>query len=667
MATARMCKLKIVGELGDQKAILNLLTQSGCFEVAEADKAVPETHKDIEIDALKLKQSKVIFAIDYLNTLRSEAIGLNKEARKAKTKKLFDISKTRILLSKLNLDKEEYDTILKAETELLSVCGELEKNNLERLEISSKINAINDSIIQLELYKSVNLPFSYFADTKIAGVFIAYGPVGVDKNSFAKKLDCYIEEYLSEENSLWGIVCKKEDKQAVVRKLNSLGFVISTLTYDKTAGELIEKNLAQIKELEQLSYDKIREGLAYQSRLIELKALHDIFEFDIEHIAAEPYIYKTDTSVTIEGWAPEFAVASIKSKLQEKISGICIESRCVELGDEPPSMLVNTKIVRPFESVTKDYSAPTYRETDPSMVMSFFFFIFFGIMLADAGYGLIMAVAGLLIGIFVKFEKPLRRMILMFGICGISGIIFGLLFGGFFAIEGLPPLWFNPLDDPITMLVFSLTLGAIHLLVGYTLKSIGTIRVGLAPSLSKRVKLLRIFDGLFESIFMYALFGGILFLLLPIVFSHNNFPFIPVSIALLVTAITGILLTSGRRSPSLSGKIIGGFGGLYRLINVFSDVLSYARLFGLALASGAIAMAFNQIGLLVVGVPIVGYVLGVIALIILHAFNFALSALAAYVHNIRLQYVEFFGKFYDGNGRFFAPLGENTKYVRFVE
>jgi len=184
--------------------------------------------------------------------------------------------------------------------------------------------------------------------------------------------------------------------------------------------------------------------------------------------------------------------------------------------------------------------------------------------------------------------------------------------------------------------------------------------------LSKKERILRVLDGIFYSLFMYTLFGAVLMIALPLALTDPTFPFMTVGIVLIVITLVGILATAGRNAKSWGGRVAGGFGGLYRLINVFTDVLSYARLFGLALASGAIAMAFNEIGMLVFSIPVIGYVLGAIALAVLHIFNFALSALAAYVHNIRLSYVEFYGKFYEGGGHLFAPLGENTKYVKFL-
>ena len=138
-----------------------------------------------------------------------------------------------------------------------------------------------------------------------------------------------------------------------------------------------------------------------------------------------------------------------------------------------------------------------------------------------------------------------------------------------------------------------------------------------------------------------------------------------VGLGLMIASLAGILLTAGRHNKGVLSKIMGGFSGLYGLVNLLSDVLSYARLFGLGLASGAIGMAFNTLGSMFFSIPIAGYAIGIIILVPLHAFNLGIGVLGAYVHNARLQFLEFYGKFYEGGGRPFSPMGEKTKYVRF--
>ncbi|MCL2555833.1 MAG: hypothetical protein FWE03_02275 [Firmicutes bacterium] len=664
MATVKMSYLKIIANCSDKKSVLRLLTKSGCFEIAKAEDIETDEYKLSQInDELIKNQSKIVFAIKYLEDLMLEASELNKKL--CDDIEPFNIEQDSNSKIKINLSFEQIESINK--DGLIKICDELKDIEEKRNSLKNKIKDLTELNIDLMKFSNIDISFSKFKDTRTSSAILAVSQPLIDKEFF-KKFDCYVQEFDSSELSVLGIICKIEDKPRLLRKLDSQSFDICTYDYDLTAKELINQNIVQIDEADLNDVVLIKKALAYQNELANLKILHDAIELEIEQEHADSNIFITqENSVIIEGWVPSAALNQIKSTLNENIPNLELESRAVKLSDSPPSLAVNKKLFKPFESVTTGYGAPTYGEGDPSPIMSIFFFVFFGIMLADAGYGLIMAVGGILVGLLSKkIATPLKRMVLMLGICGISGIIFGLLFGGVFAIDSFPALWFNPMHDPVMMLIFSLSLGVVHLLTGYTLRTIKTIKADVAFSRNKKAGFLKILDGLFDSVFMYMLFIGILLFLMPMLFENTTFPFSIIAIIMLIASLVGILLTGGRRAPSIAGKIAGGFGGLYKLINLFSDVLSYSRLFGLALASGAIAMAFNQIGMMLFAIPAVGVVLGAIALIVLHLFNFALAALAAYVHDIRLQYVEFFGKFYDGNGRFFMPLGSNTKYVNLV-
>jgi len=644
MATVRMSHLKIVANKDDKKDILKLLTKSGCFEIAKSEDIEDEDFVlPIADEALKSNLSKAAFAIDYLY----EVLAQPKSA------------------DRISLDFNEIDTInIQA---LLDICDELKNIKEKRDTLNKAVGELSVLSKDLSVYEGVPIPFSKFSDTLTTGIILATAQPLADKASL-KKFDCYIQDFSSDTLQVLGILCKIDDKPRLVRKLNSQGFSICEYTFDTTASDLITLNTVQIDKMLEEDAAILESLTAYKDHLTTLKILHDILTLELEQHEAAANIFSQDSTITIEGWVPSTALKQVKNILKNQIPNLDIESRNAKLGDSPPSLSVNSKLARPFENIAAGYGAPTYGELDPTPVMSIFFFIFFGIMLADAGYGLIMAVGGLSVAIFSKKFAPMKRMIIMLAICGISGIIFGLLFGGVFAISTFPALWFNPMHEPLMMLIFSIALGVVHLLTGFTMRTIKTIKTDVSLTLDKKTGFLKVLDGLFDSIFIYLLFIGILFLLMPMLFDDINFPFGAIAAVMLIVALAGILLTSGRRAPSLGGKVIGGLGGLYRLINIFSDVLSYSRLFGLALASGAIAMAFNQIGMMLIGmqIPVLNWILGGIILVVLHAFNFALAALAAYVHDIRLQYVEFFGKFYDGNGRFFAPLGNTIKYVDFI-
>ncbi len=281
-------------------------------------------------------------------------------------------------------------------------------------------------------------------------------------------------------------------------------------------------------------------------------------------------------------------------------------------------------------------------------------------MVGDAAYGLILAVAGLVIGMSKKFDTGFKRLALLVGMGGISAIVWGIIFGGYFSIDfgdKKVALWFNPLDEnggPMQMLVLSIVLGCLQMVVGYAIKFVALCKQG------------KPFSAIFDAGSIIILFGALgclavnMFLLKTPVFA--------LTIVAIVLAALGaglILFFGGREAKNPFGKVIGGFKGLYGLINLLSDVLSYCRLFGLCLASCAIGLAFNTLGGILFDIPYVGYVVGVIILIPLHVFNLGIGVLSAYVHDARLQFLEFYGKFYEGGGRLFAPLGERTKYIRY--
>ncbi len=300
--------------------------------------------------------------------------------------------------------------------------------------------------------------------------------------------------------------------------------------------------------------------------------------------------------------------------------------------------------------------------------MAVFYFLFFGIMIGDAGYGLLLAIAGFVVGTSKKFDTGIKKLALLVGMGGVSAIIWGVLFGGYFSIdfgETNVAIILNPLDKPLLLLVLSIGLGCVQMVTGYIIKFVALCKEGKPFS--------AIFDCgsiilLFAALVCLAI--GMLPSLAPMLGITTDFVppqgFTTAAMVLALAGVALILIFGGRASKNVFGKIVGGFKGLYGLVNLLSDLLSYCRLFGLCLASCAIGLAFNSLGSIIMGIPVVGYVIGGVVLAVLHLFNLALGVLSAYVHDARLQFLEFYGKFYDGGGRLFDPLGVKTKYIRFA-
>lgn len=660
MANVKMSKVRIVGLKSERNLILNVLERSGSFEIAPTKElgSGGKVKDTSHLDKVVGKQARLSFAVDFLNAVNAE-VGeiVAADLKKRKKDETYEIREFDYVPAKKSMGRkvigyDDFYDVAAKEYELLAVADELEKLSFERVEIRSQENKLRIVNRNIKPYENADIKFSEIKDTKCACVMLALGPKGAADPLGG--IECYTEEYPSVGGCLLGIVAKKEYKQKIIEKLSLAGFSLCRYDYDSLPKDVISRNEREIERLNATDEEKLKKALSYTKYLDEIKILYDVMGLEIEKSLAELEFVKTDSTFVAEGWTPaqnaELLVNEIKSKTERVVCNVSEP----QADDVPPTLARNTKLIAPFEDVTNMYAVPSHNEIDPNPFMAIFFFIFFGIMLGDAGYGLVLSILCFVALKVFRFEKGLKNMIFMFAICGISGVVWGLLFGGIFAIETIPALWFNPLQEPITMLAVSIVLGVIHLCVGYALNMAAKIRAG------------KVADAILDNAFIFTIFIGVALLALDMLLETSGSALSTAGLAVLIGSLAGIALTAGRHNKGIGGKFAGGFAGIYNLINLFSDVMSYARLFGLALASGAIGLAFNSLGSMFFSIPVIGYVIGIIVLIPLHAFNMGLSLLSAYVHNIRLQYLEFYGKFFEGNGRLFSPMGEKTKYVRFV-
>ncbi|NLA95539.1 MAG: hypothetical protein GX838_01665 [Clostridiaceae bacterium] len=332
-------------------------------------------------------------------------------------------------------------------------------------------------------------------------------------------------------------------------------------------------------------------------------------------------------------------------------------------GEETPVKLKNNLLVRAFEIVLEMYGAPSSQETDPMPVMAPFYMILFGMMLSDVGYGS-MLMAGTAYMLFKKkVEGKTRQMSMMLFISGISSVIWGFMFGGFFGdmitavTQGradFPVLWFNPMDSPVKLLLFSMIFGVIHLFFGLGIHIRNEKMKG------------NLIGGLADSVTWYLIIPGLGLMLGAGALSDQA-----TTVALLKSvgqwmAIAGVafgLIFAGHGIKNPFKRLLKGLGTLYGITSYLSDILSYARVLALVLATSVIATVVNMLGMLG-GASVFGYILFALIGVFGHTLNLALSALSAFVHSCRLQYVEMFGKFFIGGGSFWNPLRRSTTYIR---
>jgi V/A-type H+-transporting ATPase subunit I len=288
--------------------------------------------------------------------------------------------------------------------------------------------------------------------------------------------------------------------------------------------------------------------------------------------------------------------------------------------------------------------------------MSPFFIMFVGLMLGDGGYGIIMALlTGFVLWRF-KLDDGTRKFVKVLFYSGISTIFWGAMFGSWFGISGLVKyaLWFDIVAEPEKMLSFALLFGIIHLYAGFLMK---------AANLIRRKKYL---DALFDVGFWLIYYTGAVFFLLPYAPKIDKASVAPlVAVGKYLFLIGGILVlsTSGRGNKYIATKFFGGLYSLYNVVGFLSDILSYSRLLALGLATSIIGGIINQLSFMFDMPVVLKIILAIAVLLIGHTINFAINLLGAYVHSCRLQYLEFFGKFFTGGGEPFSPLKANTKYI----
>ena len=344
--------------------------------------------------------------------------------------------------------------------------------------------------------------------------------------------------------------------------------------------------------------------------------------------------------------------------------------------EEAPVLLSNGTFAASAEGVTASFGLPAKGEMDPTGIMAACYVFLFGLMLSDAAYGFIVfLMCFLALKKFPRMEENLRKSLRLFMYCGLSTLFWGVMFGGYFgdAVDivsrtyfghtvTIPALWFVPLNDPMKLLVYSMLFGVIHLFLGLGLKGYMLLKDG------------KVVDFICDVVLWYLLLLGLILMLLPTELfgsiAQMNIVFPPVlnSLAkgMAIAGALGILVMSARDKKNPILRLALGAYDLYNITGWVSDVLSYSRLLALGLATGVIASVINQMGSMV-GNNVFGVIVFILVFCFGHLFNLAINLLGAYVHTCRLQYVEFFGKFYEGGGKAFRPFKQITKYVEIKE
>lgn len=657
MSKLNMTLVRIYAPKKERKGILEFLQKKALLDISAPKEELPENffREDKSSDAETFRRNALVAerALETINRISPKKKSL-----------LSSFSGRRIIT------EEEFEKAKGLDTEMMKVCYKVEALSREVAESKAEIIRLNTGIEQLKPWENLDVPLS-FSGTGSTVAFIGslLGSYTLETllEALAKRqpeLVAHIEIIGNESaQTLIFLTCMKNQKELAEDALRSLGFARPVQNTSKLPKEKIKSRLDRIDELNKKIAENRQKIAEFSAKREQIELVCDYFLSRAEKYETIGLLDETEHTIMISGYLPECDFEIFEREIKDRFT-VVIETETPN-EDDAPVQLNNNAFVSPAESITSMYALPSSKDIDPTPVTSFFYYLFFGMMLSDAGYGILMWLATWAVNRFLNPEENMRKNMKLFMYCGISTTFWGIFFGSFFGVDLITPIYsgitgkalpfkypfLNPLEgDAMLLLILSVALGLLQIIAA------------LCAKFAVTVKNETLLDAILDTgLWITALLGFALLatgmLALPILQT--------VGIIVAVASLLGIVVFGGRKKKGIM-KIFGGIASLYDITGYVSDLLSFSRLMALGLTTAAMSMVFNKLGMMVSS-GIVGKVFMVIILLIGHAANFGLNALGAYVHTLRLQYVELFSKFYDGGGRAYKPFAHKNKYTRFKE
>lgn len=644
MAIVPMNKIRIYAHSSERGELLKAVQRLGVIEPEKPDAELNFKSRSGEISFFDRSIASAQNAIDILSKYSTE--------------------KKSIFPSKCEISQKDYEKAAKSSDKTLKKVNETNaaikettalKNNIARL------SALKESYVP---WKDLDVDLS-FNGTKRTAAIKGTLPLGTELD-FSEISDCVFYKEIFKTGELKGIflICPKDVYDDVTELLRKNGFAYPSFPMpNMTAAECISEIEKNIRTAETDIKNIENDFKLAAKKLDTLKIYRDYLTIRRERYTVREKLAQTRKTFLLEGYIPEKYAQSVKKRLETEFECF-IEIENLTESDNPPIEFDNNGFVSPVETVVEMYSMPSKNDIDPNPIMSIFYYFFFGLMLSDAGYGILLFLGGLFITRKYKPEGTTGKMIKMFTICGIFTTFWGALFGSWFGdiIPKIAEVFFgrkiaplgiyDPVSNPIPLLILSFILGIIHLFCGMAINFYNLARHG------------KLKDAIFDIGFWYCLLVGLI-LVIPMEPLGSGVAAV-VGKYLAIFGAVGLVLTQGRTKSNIFGRIFGGIGSLYDITSYLSDILSYSRLLALGLATGVIAQVINTMASLG-GNSIFGIIMFVVVTIAGHTMNLLINLLGAYVHTNRLQYVEFFKKFYEGGGRKFDPFAIKSKYIKIKE
>lgn len=668
MAVLQMQRISVCALKRDRKRILELIQSLGVMEVSQVMDEDPD-FKKMDTTGQRLRFEKAVSIIDQ---------ALDVLDRYAPVKQ----SMLSALEGKALVEQAVYEKAVEKRSALMDAAKQILALDKESAEQKANVLKLENSLEALVPWLSLTIPLNY-KGTEHTSAFLGMMQAA-DQEAVYRMLaeeipdieGIDVEIIRSEKDTIYlAVFCMKKDAGQVEEALRARGFARPAQSWDKRPADIKQEIEEQIAGLNGRRAEIEKEIAGYTDVREKLRMLADYYRVRADKYEVLGQLPQSERTFIISGYIPVRDAEWVGNLISGRFQ-CSVDIEALKKDEEAPVLLRNNTFSASVEGIVESYGLPHRGEIDPTAIMSFFYVFFFGMMLSDAAYGAIIAVACFAaLKKFPRMGDGMRKSLKLFLYCGISTVIWGILFGGYFGnivdivsekffgtAVTVPALWFIPLNDPMKLLVYSMLFGLIHLFVGLGIKGYMCLRDG------------QVMDFFCDVVFWFLLLAGLILMLLPsdIFASIAQMQIVlpdalnTLAKVLAIVGAAGILLMSGRSSRNPGVRIALGAYDLYNITGWLSDVLSYSRLLALGLATGVIASVINQMGSMMPN-NLFGVIGFIVIFVIGHILNLAINLLGAYVHTNRLQFVEFFGKFYEGGGKPFRPFHPETKYVDIKE
>jgi len=636
MAIVKMKKLRVMAMADRREALLRALLRLGCVEISEPDGLLEDPAWSA---LLQRGSSRLADTKSEINDVNTALDAIRRYAG----------LKDGLFIKRHPISEEAFLSAGTAERAQV-VSREVGEQLQTLTRLQSEENRLVARQASLLPWQAMDMPLELSGTEHVLfrpGVVPAGVNVGELQVSFGDLAAELLEISSDKQQKYCLLVCLRQDEEAVMECLRPFSF--SAVSFQGLTGTA-DANLTSVSqalaENRKAQEDAAAAIAANGEARDALRVYADRLAAEAAEETSAQRILTDGTIAFFEGWAPAASMQKVQALLEKEECAWEAEDPTPEEYSEVPIQLKNNWLTRPLNMVTEMYSLPAYDNVDPNPLMAPFFILFYGVMMADMGYGLLMILAGILITRTYRPKGTAGNLFNLMTLCGVTTFLMGAVTGGFFGDfltqlvklatgrDFALPALFTPLDDTLMILVGAMCLGFVQIVTGMVISFVQKLKKG------------QVLDAVFEEVTWWVVFAGIALMVLKV----TNL----VLYAGLVLVVAGPLITGKG-----FGKITGIFASLYNHITgYFGDILSYSRLMALMLAGSVIAQVFNTLGA-IPGNIVVFIIISMAG----NALNFALNLLGCYVHDLRLQCLEYFGKFYEDGGKPFRPLAINTKYV----